>query len=343
MFGIFRRSEDEFRTVARYGADGEFNMWGCVPYEGLGFLAEPGELFYLVLSGDTPFVIGTARVVRYEDLDLAEAWRKYAERNGEESFEAMLASVDRQLVDSANLVEELGIKSTRVRDISDRFQQLMTTNDMREFSDHLIGCAVIGSVELFDRDDWFDPSDDIPIPEIDYGAKQFVGKDIEDYKTLNSRIKIKSVWRQDELKVEKDAIEFWHELGIHDANETLEERAKRLVCVAYFGDQFIAASTVALGWDESLKHTFAYFAVAVTPRFRGFGISGTLEMQVFGTLSEWSKANEPVKLGGMVSVLQLARTKEWPLKAAGANGANLHRFNARGEAVTIRWFEHIRV
>lgn len=345
MFGIMSRGEVTLDAWRRHGGDGEFNFWGYTPWGGGGdaFRARPGDLFYILQKGGARLAVGSGRLVRYEILDLAEAWRKYGIRNGRESFREFQLAVGEELQEACDILYDLGMRPKTFWETNDDFQRRSRETDLSEHADHDIGCVVLAEAEFFKQENWIDLSGDVPLPDPDLGGRTFPGTDIHDFRRIMGSVRYVPAWRRNDPEIERDAIGFWRELGLPGDEDRLKERASRLVTVAYADGQLIAACTANIGVPEGLKHAFAYFSLAVAIDYRTLHISAEIERASIKTISDWSTSNPEKQVGGVAAIYQAQHLKDWPISPNPPSGNHMHHYTESGDMVFLQWFDHVTV
>ena len=150
-----------------------------------------------------------------------------------------------------------------------------------------------------------------------------------------------NAWRQNDRKLEQDAIAFWAELDVLPADQSPAERAKQLSVVAYDGGKVIALTTMVVRRLEQVKQNFAFVRVLVAPGNRLQSLSTDLMRESRKVIEAYAVAHQEENIAGMGAIFQAPGIGRHPIGAGG--GTVLIGYTDEGYQVRIAWFDHFKV
>ena len=148
-------------------------------------------------------------------------------------------------------------------------------------------------------------------------------------------------WRKNDPKHAADAIAFWTEHKILNAETSPEERAQQLAVLAYDGDKLIALATLHVRHFDLLRQKFAFLREAVSPDYRLHTLARELSGEARKVIEAYAIAHPEEKIAGMAAVYQhkgLGRNPIGKLSRMALIG-----FTPQNEQVRVGWFEHFRI
>jgi len=153
---------------------------------------------------------------------------------------------------------------------------------------------------------------------------------------------VSPVWRLNDEKSEREAIEFWDRMKILPPGIDPASRAKELLLVARRGGELVGVATASIDDLPMVKSRFAMFRCSVAPEHRRSGIGQEMLVRAKPLLEQWSLEHPEKQVKGMGAVLeaQVTRANEpvWPL-----TGLTLVGYAPHGQQIRIAWFAHARV
>ena len=156
-------------------------------------------------------------------------------------------------------------------------------------------------------------------------------------------LKYKTVWKIDNPKVCKDALELWKSLGILPAGQE-EDRLKSLCVVAYHGNELAAVSTIGIEYFNNVQAKAAWFRCCVKEEYRRSGIATELAVRCKSVMENWSKEHPREKVLGFGTVVEspnltsMTKRPIWP-----RTGMILVGHDKRGLQIRYVWFDHARL
>ena len=158
-------------------------------------------------------------------------------------------------------------------------------------------------------------------------------------------LSIQPAWQRGDRQVERDAIAFWHRLGLLPIDVAPADRAKELAAAAYDeAGKLVGVSTIFLAPYEPLRRRFAWYRCAVDPDHRRALTSTSLTVFTRDLIERWSAEHREEKVLGLGAVIDsraLAARQKDPLWAN--TRLNLVGHTGDGRQVRIAWFAHAEV
>jgi hypothetical protein len=157
-------------------------------------------------------------------------------------------------------------------------------------------------------------------------------------------VELVPVWKRNDNKIGKDAIEFWRNLGVLPRGVSPEQRVSELCAAAYAGDELIGVSTVSLGQLAPVRCRVGFFRCSVKPAHIHRRIAWRLAKYSRDLLEQWSKSNPDEKVLGMAAILEnpnfdLLGTRPIWRRA----DLTLIGYNQLGQQIRLAWFDHARM
>jgi len=150
-------------------------------------------------------------------------------------------------------------------------------------------------------------------------------------------------WRLHDLKIKKDAQDFWRRLGMISEPE-IQHRLKQLCVAAYVEGELVALATAEPVFLSHLR--FLHYRCAVSPSYRRHEMAWRLTAFAHDLLEQWSLANPQEKLSGLLATME-AREFAGHLSAPilPKHGLNLVfiGYKPTGEQLRAMWFKHANV
>lgn len=150
-----------------------------------------------------------------------------------------------------------------------------------------------------------------------------------------------NAWRQNDPKLEQDAIALWAELGVLPAGQSPEERAKELSVVAYEDGKVIALTTMTVQQLDPVRQKFAFVRVLIAPDKRLQSMSTDLMRESRKVIEAHALTHPEENLAGMGAIFQAPGLGKKPIGAGG--GTVLIGYTDEGYQVRIAWFDHFKV
>tara|TARA_R110000868_G_scaffold4559_7_gene28593 strand:- start:84 stop:575 length:492 start_codon:yes stop_codon:yes gene_type:complete len=150
-----------------------------------------------------------------------------------------------------------------------------------------------------------------------------------------------NAWRQNDRKLEQDAIALWTELNILPAGQSPEERAKQLSVVAYDDGKVIALTTMTVQRLEQLRQKFAFVRVLIAPGNRLQKLSTDMMRESRKVIEAYALAHQDENLAGMGAIFQAPGLGRRPIGLGG--GTVLVGYTDEGYQVRVAWFDHFMV
>tara|TARA_R110000868_G_scaffold334571_1_gene595293 strand:- start:307 stop:798 length:492 start_codon:yes stop_codon:yes gene_type:complete len=150
-----------------------------------------------------------------------------------------------------------------------------------------------------------------------------------------------NAWRQNDPKLEQDAIALWTELSALPKGQSPDERAKELSVVAYEDGKVIALTTMIVQRLQQVRQDFAFVRVLVAPSHRLQSLSTDLMRESRKVIEAYALAHQEEKLAGMGAVFQAPGLGKNPIGIGG--GTVLVGYTDEGYQVRIAWFDHFKV
>ena len=146
---------------------------------------------------------------------------------------------------------------------------------------------------------------------------------------------LRAAWRRGDAELERDAVEFWAQLGILPAGVTPEERASELVAAAYRDGRLVGVTTASLNRYEPLRARFAFQRCAVVPELRRSQVGSALTRFSFALIEQWSAAHPEEKVLGYAGIIESPDLAEYQRLPVWGDGFSLVGYLADGRQVRV--------
>lgn len=155
-----------------------------------------------------------------------------------------------------------------------------------------------------------------------------------------ANIEYRPVWRRDDERVMRDAVEMWQAEGVLPAGVDPAERARELVIAIYDGETLAGCLTADFHPLRELKEKFAFARSFIRPAWRGARLTDRLMIDGHAELGRWAAAHPDEKLAGSAAIYQNHNLGAHPVEPS---GLTLFGFTGQGLQKRVLWFDHYRL
>lgn len=148
------------------------------------------------------------------------------------------------------------------------------------------------------------------------------------------------VWRRDNERVMRDAMEMWQAEGALPEGVDPAERARELVIAIYDGETLAGCLTADFHPMRELEEKFAFARSFIRPAWRGARLTDRLMIDGHAELGRWATAHPDEKLAGSAAIYQNPGLGARPVEPS---GLTLIGFTGKGLQKRVLWFDHYRL
>ena len=148
------------------------------------------------------------------------------------------------------------------------------------------------------------------------------------------------VWRRDDERVMRDAMEMWQAEGILPEGVDPAARARELVIAIYDGETLAGCLTAEVHPLRELGEKFAFARSFIRPAWRGARLTDRLMIDGHAELGRWAAAHPDEKLAGSAAIYQNHNLGARPVEPS---GLTLFGYTGKGLQKRVLWFDHYRL
>lgn len=148
------------------------------------------------------------------------------------------------------------------------------------------------------------------------------------------------VWRRDDERVMRDAVEMWQAEGALPVGVDPAERARELVIAIYDGETLAGCLTADFHPLRELGEKFAFARSFIRPAWRGARLTDRLMVDGHAELGRWAALHPDEKLAGSAAIYQNHNLGARPVEPS---GLTLFGYTGKGLQKRVLWFDHYRL